>query len=327
MSRVIIPAFISDEELSFARISRRRATKRSRSPARRVAVWTYSSRVAATRSAQPIRVKRLAPTRPACARPSSVTTGNAHPECFAGGRGAVVGKRIEADVHLTIDRDVLDGCGGVGGEFDARGVDATLRKGTQQPFARFVVGQRPSLEQQVGPRNRSKDIRPQVQHAVAQLREVVERPERHETTRQRRRRVGNAGIGIRLKTQESVRKAPQLFHVVPVGDGFRIRNAIRQPPVDRGKSRGAWISAVGHLNGRRAPRETEQSVSRRVPGQINQHVYPIFDDALGQCLVGQGSNIPPDVRPRLGLNPGRHRVGHRVRIAMDLDRVSIVRPR
>ena len=44
---------------------------------------------------------------------------DAHPERFAGRRGAVVGKRVERDIDACVGREVLGDRGGAAEEFDA----------------------------------------------------------------------------------------------------------------------------------------------------------------------------------------------------------------
>ena len=116
----------------------------------------------------------------------------------------------------------------------------------------------------------------------------------------RERRWEHRAAGSGLEAEKTVRKPPEPFGVLAIGDAGRVRQRVGQPPADGGQPGGPRIAAVGDLNRRGPAGEGEQAIAGGMAGQIHEDIYPVFDDLSRQSRVGQVADVAP-----------AHRAGHR----------------
>ena len=222
---------------------------------------------------------------------------HAHPERLQRRGAAVVGQRVQGDVHIAI---LLHHRVQPGRAAHQQALAANAVRGKQIGKTRLHcrVAQRGCFEQQERTRQRQQHACPQRDGRRRELHGVVERG-KHQ------RRIGRARRGQRVVVGRRPAKhaAGQLRNAF--AEEFRVRRradrGITNQPVHRAQAGGMRVAQKARLHRRRTQRKHTQPMRRSVPSQVNQDVHLITKNSPLQLAVVQTRRFEPALGADLRL--------------------------
>lgn len=119
-----------------------------------------------------------------------------------------------------------------------------------------------------------------------------------------------------------------MLRIKRIALAFRIEKRIGQSIIHRAQPGRARISGECRLNRRRFSGKNEQTIPRRMQGQIHQDVNSVASDHLGDKLIGDTVNLPPAIGQRLkspAILVGFSRIG--VAINLEPARIALAKKR
>ena len=223
--------------------------------------------------------------------------GHAHVECVARRTTARVWECIERDIDLAVCLEVLcrmafhlDAC-----EVDARRLDAAERL---LPAVHRI--ERCRLEEEARARHGAENLRPEMQHPICDLREVVEAAERNIALLPRGQRR-DSRFSPRTVAKVALGQAQKLLCktgvVFPNGIGMHVRQEV----VDSGKSRRIEVANTRDLHRCRTQREHGKRVVCAVPREVKEDVDLIGANPLRNLCGSLAAHIAPSRRMRRKL--------------------------
>ena len=221
--------------------------------------------------------------------------GDAHPEGFAGGGGAVVGEGVEGDVEAVVAFEVAGVVGEFGEEGEAVGGDGVFGEELVEAGGGFGAGG--GFEGEAGVGDGLEDAGPEVEGGVVDFGEVVEAAEGDVVVGEVRGRGDGGSAGEGGEAPGGLREAEEAFRVVgglrKLLAGNWIGDGVGEAVVDGGEAGGAGVAEPGDLERGGFSGEEHEAAIGGVSGEVDEDVDFVLADLVEGVLVGEvGEGMP-----------------------------------